>query len=284
MSNAIIKIKKSSGEIVNFDIHKVERSIRRAGITGSQVKFISKQVANQVREGMTTKEIYRIVKNELKKVNVGSVYRYDLKNALLRLGPAGYKFEKYVASILKAYRYDAYNPEYDLQGACVGHEVDVIAERDGRRIFIEAKFRNDFFDFVNLKDTMATWTRFLDLVDGASLGKCEHFDECWIITNARFSDRAEKLGVCKGIHLVGWNFPKEASFGHMVDNALLYPLTIINDLTDNELDILASKDIMLCKEVLEYEAVDLAEILGADLQRAEWLIETAKKITTKTPA
>jgi len=273
-----MKVIKSDGKVVEFDESKVRQSILRVGIDKHGVDDVLEKVKSRIKENMTTKEIFAIVYQELDRKDTCFACRYNLRDALLRLGPAGYKFEKYVASILCAYKYDAYNPEKELQGSCVGHEVDVVAERDGRRMFIEAKFRNDFKDYVNLKDTMATWSRFLDLVDGAAVGKCPHFDECWIVTNAAFSDRAKKFGMCKGIHMIGWNFPESAPFSQMVDNSALYPVTVIDHLRNNEIEALSRNDIMLCRELTEHDPDELTQKLGSDEVRAEQLIELCAKI------
>ena len=203
-----MKVLKSDGRWAEFDPERVRQSVARTGADRKTVDRVLTSLQGRMKEGMSTKEIYAIVREELKKTSTCFACRYSLRDALHKFGPAGYKFEKYVASILRAHNYDAYVPDSEIQGSCVLHEVDGIAEKDGRRIFIEAKFRNNFHDFVDLKDTMATWSRFLDLVDGAAVGNCPHFDECWIVTNARFSEHARQFGVCKGIHLIGWNFPE----------------------------------------------------------------------------
>lgn len=250
----------------------------RSGADVKTADLVLQTLQKQLHSGMSTKQVYTIVFDELKKHKVCIACRYDLRNALLRLGPAGYKFEKYVASILSAYGYEAYVPDDELEGSCVWHEVDVIAQKDNRRIFIEAKFRNNFHDVVTLKDVMATWARFLDLVDGSAVGKCEHFDEPWIITNARFSDRARQFGICKGIHLIGWDFPKERTLASMVDHNALYPVTVLHDLTQAEIDKMAHFNIMLCKELAEIDSNELQEKLDVSEPRALELIRMCSDV------
>jgi len=264
---------KSSGDKAEFDPAKVKRSMLRGGADEKTADEILELLQKQLHDGMTTRQVYKIVFDQLKKHKACVACRYDLRNALLRLGPAGYKFEKYVASILNAYRYDAHAPEEDIEGSCVMHEVDVIAEKDNRKIFIEAKFRNQFNGNVDLKDTMATWARFLDLVDGSAVGKCPHFDEAWIVTNARFSDRARQFGICKGMHMIGWNIPKERTFAQMVDHVSLYPVTVLDDLTQAELDKLSHHGIMLCKEVTEMDSNELQDKLDISEKRVLELVK-----------
>jgi hypothetical protein len=268
-----MQVRKFGGGLVAYDPEKVMASVMKTGASRADAEAVLASVQPSLYEGMPTKELYKLVHETLKGRSVCFACRYGLREALKKLGPAGFKFEKYVASILNAYNYVAFVPTTELQGACVSHEVDVVAEKEGRRMFIEAKFRNDARGVVSLKDIMATWSRFIDLVDGGSVGKVDHFDECWVVTNARFSDRARQFGECKGMKLRGWGYPKEKSFGQMIDHQALYPVTVLDGLTAEELEGLARNNIMLCREVGEVEAEDLAQKINVRLDRAKELIE-----------
>lgn len=274
-----MQIVKSTGEKTEYDPDKIRRTIERTGADRSVADRVVERTSRRVRSGMTTKEIYKMVRRELKKEGRAVAQRYGLRSALLKMGPAGFKFEKYVSSILNAYQYDAHVPEQEFSGLCVNHELDVVAEKDGRRIFIEAKFRNKFGDSVNLKDTMATWARYVDLCGGAKAGKCPNFDEAWIVTNGRFSDRALQFGTCKGMHMVGWSEP-EHSLARMVDHASLYPITVLDNVRQWELDKLADKNIMLCREVAELTPEKLSRRSGLPQNRSKKLIQDCSEVVT----
>ena len=114
---------------------------------------------------------------------------------------------------------------------------------------IEAKFRNRFADTVTLRDTLATWARYNDLRDGAETNRsCPLFDEIWIVTNGTFSDRAMQFGLCRGINMVGWRMGQ--SLAEMVDHTALYPITVIDNLRQWELERFAKNDLLLCREVV----------------------------------
>lgn len=268
-----MNVRKFGGSLVAFDPEKVIASVMKTGATRQEAEAVLASVQPSLQEGITTKEIYKLVHETLKGRNTCQACRYGLKEALRKLGPAGFKFEKYVAAILNAYNYVATLPTSELAGACVMHEVDVVAEKEGRAMFIEAKFRNNEQDYVGLKDIMATWSRFVDLVDGASVGKTDHFDECWVVTNARFSDSARQFGECKGMKLRGWGYPKDNSFGSMIDHHSLYPVTVLDALSKNELEALSERGLMLCRQVEEIEPEDLAEQIQVSRERAQELIE-----------
>ena len=273
-----MKVIKVNGDLVPFDIEKVKASIRRTGAPKELAEKIASAVYPLVKDGMTTKEVYSIVFNLLQNENACYACRYNLRSAILKLGPAGFTFEKYVAAILRSHGYEAYVPDGEFEGACVMHEIDGIAEKDGRRIMIEAKFRNRYEDRVNLKDTMATWARFLDLVDGAAVNSTPRFDDVWIVTNAKFSDRAKQFGTCKGMNMVGWNFPPERSLASMVDIRHLYPVTVLDRLTQSELEGFTQARMILCKEIIENEPGDLEERIGISSTRAEEIIGMCRAV------
>lgn len=272
-----IMIRKASGKLVPFDEDRIRTTLERTTHDKKLVKEILAKVKSSLKPKITTDEIRAIIQAELKKKSPAASARYHLRSALLRLGPAGFNFEKYVASILTAYGYKTELP-YELKGACVTHEVDVIAEKDGRRMFIEAKFRNNFADVVNIKDTMSTWARYLDLVDGGKLGLCPHFDEAWIVTNARFTGHSLRYGHCKNMVMIGWNHPKERPFARMVDLTALYPLTVIDDLKDDEIQAFAENEFTLCREVKDAEIADLAQKTGLSKSRLQEIMNMCVQI------
>lgn len=274
---AKIMIRKNNGKLVPFDDAKVRASLLRTSADKAVVSEVLKRVKKQLRPKITTDEIYDHVREILKEVDPISGARYRLRSSLLRLGPAGFNFEKYVASILTAYGYKTELPT-ELQGVCVTHEVDVIAEKDGRRMFIEAKFRNNFDDVVNIKDTMSTWARFLDLVEASKLGLCPHFDEAWIVTNARFTKHSLQYGHCKNMVMIGWNHPRERTFAEMVDVSALYPVTVLEDLEQHEINALLDNHISLCRELVKQDASVFAKSAGFTVKRIKELQKQCRAV------
>lgn len=270
-----MKVIKSNGKSERFNPKKLRRSLLRSGVSLTVIDEILSHLHPQLYDGISTKKIFQIVRRELKKQDICAQCRYSLRAALLRLGPAGYNFEKYIASILQSYDYDAHLPPQEIKGACVYHEVDVIAKKDNSIIFIEAKFRNRFGDDVDLKDVMASYARYLDLKEGSKIS----FNQGWIMTNARFSDRAQAFGLCKGMKLVGWSFPKEGSLGNLVDHAGLYPVTVLA-LKKMEIEALATQGIMLCKELVQQNPRHLAKLLHRSEQSAKDLLSLCEKLVS----
>ncbi|MBI4449549.1 hypothetical protein HY634_00660, partial [Candidatus Uhrbacteria bacterium] len=184
MARPAITIIKADGTRQRFTIRKLERSIRRTGVAPSRARETAAYVAARTRDGATTQDIHGLVCSYLKRCREpGAVARYTLKDAMRRLGPAGYDFEKFIAAVLREYGYEAELPDL-IPGMCVEHEVDVVARKDGEVAMAECKYRNEAGIHVRLKDIMATWARYEDLRE--AYDRKRHripFTQCWMVCN-----------------------------------------------------------------------------------------------------
>lgn len=273
-------ITKSNGEQAIFSRRKVERVCGRSGADAKLCRHIAKEVEARLYDGMTTREIADLVIKMLKNEHPGAAARYCLRDAIFKLGPLGFDFEKYIAKLLEAYGYKTELPPI-LQGACTTHEVDVLAEKDNRRAMIECKFRHSIDFFITIKDTMATWARFMDLVDASAAGKTPHLDECWIVTNSRFSNESLQYGHCKNMVLLSWNHPKERPLPAWIDEMKFYPITVIPNLALAIQKNLIGAGIILVQDLANLELIKLKKFTGLDEKRAKELINSAKEVLQK---
>ena len=80
----------------------------------------------------------------------------------MELGPSGFPFEKFVAAIIKE---EGYQTEVGVivQGACVTHEVDVVATTDHQHIMVECKYHNQQGRVNDVKIPLYIQSRFLDI-------------------------------------------------------------------------------------------------------------------------
>ncbi len=272
-----VTIIKHNGARVPFDVERVRQSIRRAGGADVDVDAVVAAVQKSIHANTTTNDVYRTVQHELARRTPGVACRYTLRDALLQLGPAGFYFEQYLAALLARTGYVTELPD-EFQGSCVQHEVDVVAKKDGKEFAIEAKFRNRLGDVVHLKDVMASYARYLDLLDGAALQLCPRFHAFWIVTNGKFSDRAAKFGTCKRMPLIGWSFPNRTSgLASMIDRTGLYPVTVLG-ISQHELAACADANMLLCDDLTKHEPADIAHRLNIPQSRAMELIELAGEV------
>lgn len=269
-----ITIIKSTGERELLNLEKVKRACGRAGASAQLCEVVVGKVEKQARDGMTTKDIYGIVHELLSKEHPPTAARFNLRDAILKLGPLGYNFEHYIAKMLAAYGYKTELPPI-LQGACVTHEVDVLATKDGRTAMIECKFRHDPGIYISIKDTMSTWARFLDLVEGSEIGKCPHVDEAWLVTNSRFSRDSIHYGHCKNMVMLSWDHPRERPLPAWIDDKGLYPITLLPRVDDRTLKSLIEAGFSLLQDLAGAAAESISQKSGLPREAIQQCIKDA---------
>lgn len=272
-----ILIKKYSGDLVPFNSEKIKSTCLRAGASEELATRIAEKVSSKVYREMTTKEIMRLTLRLLDKEQPAVAARYTLRDAIFRLGPAGFDFEKYIAELLRAYGYKTKLPPI-LHGACVDHEVDILAEQDNRTAMIECKLRQASGIFITIKDVMSTWARFLDLIDGSKIGKCPHLDESWIITNAKMSYDGIKFGHCKNMKILSWDHPNNRPLPAWIDDKALYPITVLRSLDRYSQSAFARAGLLLVRDLIRIKPEKLCALTKLSRRKMENFIAEAGAI------
>ena len=245
-------VKKANGEKEVFYYRKLEDSLRNIGASDEVVKEIIAEINSYVRDGITTNEIYKKAFSILKKRQKAVAVRYSLKRAVAMLGPTGFPFEKYVAEIFKIQGYETLNGII-VHGKCAEHEIDVVAWKGDKLIFVEAKFHTDFGAKSDLKVALYVKARYDDIL-GLKFtfgGKERILNEGWLITNTKFSTAAIEYGECQRLNMVGWNYPFGNNLHNMIERDELIPLTALTSITTAEKNKLLAQGIVLSKNLLD---------------------------------
>lgn len=250
MENRTIYIQKFNGEIEKFKLEKLKTSLRRSRASEDEINTIVENIMPTLYDGISSKEIYRKAFSLLKKYNRTSASKYSLKRAIIDLGPTGYPFERLISALLRQKGYDT-KVGIILQGECVTHEVDVLAEKGGNTYAVECKFHSDPRAVSNVKVPLYINSRFLDIQKHWNNNplKASHLKQGWLVTNTRFSSDAIDYSICVGLHLLSWNYPENNGIKHNVDQFALYPITTLTTLTKREKDLLIENDIILTLEL-----------------------------------
>ncbi len=222
---------KMNGEKAEFNEEKIIHTAMRAGASRELAEEVAKAVRSRIYNGITTREILKMVREELKKHSPYLARVYTLKDAISLLNPDIYEFEYYVASLFRLKGYNVKrSPEPKPRGRCVEHEIDVLAEKDGKIIVVECKHHHKERTFTGLDVVMRQHARLIDLKDGWRDGKKNSIDvqEAWVATNTKFSEHAIKYARCRGIKLLSWRYPEGNSLADWVNSMKAYPLTIVN--------------------------------------------------------
>ena len=239
-----IEVIKSSGEKVKFSLEKLRASLNHSGADKKTVDQIIDKVRDELYQGISTKEIYNRAFALLKKKKSYFASKYKLKKAIYELGPTGFPFENFIATIFK---YTGYKTEVGkiLQGKCVTHEIDVVAYKNGNTTIVECKFHSEEGRNCNVKVPLYIASRFKD-----SKPKKTKLNSGWVVTNTRFTEDALQYGKCIGLKLLSWDYPKEDALKNIIDRLGLYPITVSTLLTNREKQFLLSRDVVLCRDLI----------------------------------
>lgn len=251
-----LQITKASGEVVPFSAEKLRASLERAGATREMSGSIASEVLPRLRSGTSTKKLYSIAFGLLHQRSRHLAARYRLKQAILDLGPSGFPFEQFIARILEQ---DGYRTKVGsiVQGKCVKHEVDVVADRGDQHFMVECKYHNQPGRICDVKVPLYIQARFLDVSQQwrSIPGNGAHFHQGWLVTNTRFTTDALEYGQCAGLVMVSWDHPVKGSLKDRIDRSGLYPITCLGSLTKAEKHRLLELGTVLCREIVEDPSV-----------------------------
>lgn len=233
-----------------FSFEKVYLSAQRAGATKLEAREIANAIEKEVYNGMKTEEIFRRVKEFLENGNQKAALRFNLKEAMRKLGPTGYSFEKYVGEIFENLGYSVKINQF-VMGHCVTYEIDFLAEKENFVYVGECKFHKLPEGKVDLQTALANCARFHDILARGSFGKKEI--KSILVTNTKFTTEAIRYSNCKHIDLLGWRYPEEQGLEYLIESRNLYPLTILPSCKGRLAEILNLRKKMLVKDILDID-------------------------------
>jgi len=274
-----MKVIKASGNKEAFSSKKIYYSILESGASKQLARDTTKIVKQKIRENITTDQIYKLIITKLKK-EPGVAERYNLKRAIMSLGPAGYAFEKYFAEILEAYGYKT-KVGIHLKVKKIQHEVDVLAEKKNKYM-IECKYHNQTGIHTRLQPALAAYARFLDL-------KQHKIDQPWLVTNTRCTRDATNYAKGVNLKITSWmpqnssirgtpgGDPQKDSLQQLIEKKKLYPITVLF-LEESIRQAFLNNRIIMLKTLVEMQTEELFRKTNIPIKDLEKLQERAKKI------
>lgn len=272
-----MKIIKHSGDIVEFNPEKLKTSLLKSGASTIAVDAILHAIRKQMYEGIPTKQIYKMAFSLLKKTANSNAARYNLREAIRLLGPAGFFFEKYIGRLFASEHYET-KVNITLQGKCVLHEIDVLVKKNEHVSMIECKYHAGREAASDVKVPMYILSRFNDLKERqhAIFEKKDVISKCWIVTNNRFTSDAIDFAKCSGLNLLSWNYPEDNNLKTKNDTHYLYPITCLTTLSIAEKDKLLILDVILVKEIINRS--DCLEKIGLSSNRIKNVLKEASEL------
>jgi hypothetical protein len=249
-----MKIRKHSGEEVQFDQEKLIRSLTSSGATREVALQIIDEITPKLYEGITSRKIFRLAFQCLKNRSKSTAARYNLKAGIMALGPAGFYFEKFIARIFELEGYQTQTNVF-VEGNCISHELDVIVKKDNHVAMIECKFHGNHEVKTDVKVPMYILSRFNDInkKEYSFFNTKERVDQCWLVTNNRFTTDAKQFGSCSGLQLLSWDYPPENSLHDRVKKFNVYPITCLTTLTMAEKEILLMQNVLTVYDLMHFE-------------------------------
>ncbi|HSB47654.1 MAG TPA: restriction endonuclease [Candidatus Bilamarchaeum sp.] len=235
-----IWVTKESGERELFDPKKALVALERAGLGAGDAKEVLGQLESEIYDGISTKKIYGMLFDLVDRMRPEVTHKFNLKRALMDIGPEGYDFEDFISKLLNTHGYDTLTRQ-TLQGKCVTHEIDVIASKERKSYMMECKFHNQPGARCRIQTILYVYARFLDLREGAKAGLCRSFAAPWLVTNTKFSEDVITYAECKGLPLLGWHYPYRNSLEAMIEKSGCYPVSVIKMREDTLRRLLKSK-------------------------------------------
>jgi len=237
----LVNVIKATGEIEPFSEEKVISSLIKAGANLEVARDIVAKVKPHLYQNIPTFEIYSTLMGLLKRRQREVAEKYNLKKAIMDLGPTGFPFEKFVAEVLKRLGHREVATNQIIQGNCVVHEVDIVA-KNKERYMIECKFHAIPGGRTDIKVALYTYARFLDI-------KHQGFDMPWLITNTKVTSEVKAYALCVGMRVTAWDYPEGEGLNEMIDKSGLYPVTASTRLSEKEKKQLVEKGIVFIKDI-----------------------------------
>ena len=230
----MVEVVKKSGERTVFSLEKLKSSLRQSGAGEHIVEEIAETINKESYNDISTKELFNRAFALLKKERADYGAKYKLKKAIYELGPTGFPFEKFVSSILHFSGYKV-RTGVILQGECVSHEVDIVANKKDEYLIAECKFHGDDGRKCDIKIPLYIHARYMDILKFyQGFNSLETPKQGWVVTNTRFSADAQEYGNCVGLHLLSWDYPKGNGLKDRIDELGLYPITVSTLLSQRE--------------------------------------------------
>ncbi len=273
-------ISKLDGTLEEFSPEKLTASLEKSGATPAVAAEVLAHIEKELRDGVTTSHIYNhALKLLQKKAHHPTAARYSLRRAVLELGPSGYPFEQLLGEVFKKKGYSV-RVGATMQGKCVSHEIDVIAQKEKELILVEAKFHNAQGFKTDVKVSLYIYARMLDLQAANYDGLCLPGGTChqWLVTNTKFTDNAITHGKCVGITMIGWGYPHKGNVQDLIEEARLHPLSCLTTLTKKERDALYQQNIVLCKNIVDNP--NILETAGISGKKVDTVLYEANQLCT----
>ena len=267
-----MKIIKRGGEAELFDSRKLCNSIVLAGAKQEIAEGVCEIVHTSIDSGITTEKIFTKTREHLMKIDPDLAAIYSLDRGLSALGPSGFMFEQYVASMLRELGYEVLT-NYFAQGEVVHHEVDVLAMKGNIVYFIEAKYRNDSDMKTHIDQVIYADARLEDIKRRAKTDGDTREYYGWVVTNTTFTEHSQDYIQKRDLQLLGWDYPIYINLKKISREKKMYPVTVLPSITKPVLKQCSVHGYILVLHLKNFTVDDFHKKLGVSMRLSKKLHE-----------
>ncbi len=241
----IMFVIKFDGRKEIFDKDKIMKTCMNAGVKKDEATAISEKISNRISNGTSTEDIYRMIIDE---INAKQAMLFRLREAISKLDSQS--FEIYVKRILENNGYECTWNKI-LQGKCIEHQIDIIAEKSGKQYLVECKHHRNHHRYLGLGTALQVQARLEDILDKG------HACDVWLVTNTKFSEHAKIYSDKKGITTTGWCYKGDLALDKLIHGSKMYPVTLLDASNDTRRKLLASRMITINDIAEEKNAIKI---------------------------
>jgi len=195
---AKILVTKYDGSRQAYDRKKLLGSLVRCQVPEKEAEKIVSEVEEKLFDGISTNQIYEIIYSHLLEHGRKKHYQaYRLRETLALID--SFVFERFVQRLLGNQGFTSLWNRI-LKGKCSTHQIDVLAEKEGKKFLVEVKHHQNPHRDSGLTQVLALRGRLEDLEDAG-----QKFTG-WLFTNTKLSRHAKIYASCRGIKLTGWRY------------------------------------------------------------------------------
>jgi hypothetical protein len=271
-----VYVTKYDGSTQEYDSSKLYRTIIRHGVSEEVAEAILSEIEKNLYDGIKTRDIMRLMEKNLRKYYKSDPLKRDLRTALGMVKPIP-DFEEYVRRLLRAEGYEV-QPNQEIQGYCVTHEIDGVATRNGETCYIETKHHSRTHTYTPFDVTLAAKGKYDDIKKGYNNGRNTFdFDRVIIVCNTRLTRHATQYAECVGIEHIGWKNPLNNGIDAIITRNNVYPVTILRSLSRNEYLKMSSMGIVTLNDLID------TDLRLFNTEREKELKDLAIKIVEQNP-
>ena len=266
----MIYVRKANGSFQEFNKEKIIVTCLKLRAPLDVAKEIAEKIEKQAYNGITTDEILRRIYALLAEYNEVYSLLKDPRKAISEMKSSP-DFEQLIKEILEKEGFST-RTNIIMEGKCTSHEIDVLAEKSDKSFVVEVKHHIDYHYYIGKAIPLQYWATVYDIneISSKKYG-------LMIFSNCKYSEHAIQFAECRKITLIGWKYPKNKGIETLIENYLLYPITLLRTIGKFEIEELSKFRIVTIHDLA---IMDVSEISRSSLIKKERL-EELKSLANK---